>query len=145
MKLMLYRANRGTWLDKAINLLSGWYGYSHCELLFSDGMSFSSSPREGKCRFKSITYGDKWYEVELYNITPEKEAQIRYECSRYVGKKYDYLGIFLWFLIPVGIEDGSRWWCSEICSKLLGLRSYKISPNRLAEMFKAPRILPWEG
>jgi len=145
VKIAFYKSGKGDWIDKAVNLFSGCYGYSHCELVFSDGMSFSSSPREGKCRFKNINYSDKWCIIDLPSITSEKESQIRFECSRYVGKKYDYLGIFFWFLIPVGIEDGSRWWCSEVCSKLLGLMRYRISPNRLAEMFKAPRILPWEG
>lgn len=138
MKLMFYLSRRGDKFDFVVDLFSGMYGYSHCELFFSDGMSFSSSPREGGCRFKNITYDDKWVMVDL-PFTPSIEHNMRTVCEKYDGKKYDWIGIFLTFLIPAHVEDGSRWWCSEICGKVVGVDDYKISPNKLAKRFNLPR------
>lgn len=62
MKLAFYKSVNGDTLDSLIDLWSGRYGYSHVELVFDristdkskGNLCFSSSPREGKCRFKNI-------------------------------------------------------------------------------------------
>lgn len=135
---MFYIASRGDKFDFAVDLFSGYYGYSHVELFFSNGMSFSSSPRDGGCRFKVISYDDKWIGVDI-PMSPQREYELALKCMKYEGKKYDWLGIFLYFLIPAGIEDGSRWWCSEVCAKVLDISKYRITPNKMAKMFDIPR------
>lgn len=131
MRMAFYKSNRGTFLDFMIDAWTGFGGFSHCELVFSDGMSFSSSPREGKCRFKSIKYDDKWVMVDLDWIGDLNEGEIRLQCINEVGKKYDYLGIFFTFVLPIHVDDRKKWWCSEICTKMIGIKKFRISPNRL--------------
>lgn len=129
--MAFYKSNRGTFLDFLIDAWTGFGGFSHCELMFSDGMSFSSSPREGICRFKDIKYDDKWIMIDLPYVGSLMESDIRFECSKEVGKRYDYFGIFFNFVIPLNLDNKYKWWCSEICGKMIGIRRFRISPNAL--------------
>lgn len=143
---MLYKANKGTWLDKTIDLMSGKYGYSHVELAFdkvvkSDGsyLCFSSSPREGKVRFKQIEITDHWRVIDL-DVSLEEEQRIYSMAFDYVGAKYDYYGIIFWYVFFwVKKQHDDRWWCSEIVSYLLDMEKYRKTPNELAKMFGAKK------
>jgi hypothetical protein len=140
MKLSFYKASCGNISDTLVNIWSGCYGYSHCELTFSSGVSFSASFRENLVRFKEIDMNnDKWVHIDLLNIDEYHEEKLMEECISFCGKKYDYLGIFLYYFMPIGIQNPSCWYCSEICSYLLRHYDYEISPNRLAKMYGAPR------
>lgn len=130
--MAFYIGEKGTILDRIIDIWSGWYGYSHCELVFSDGMSFSASPREGKVRFKRIDYDDKWVIRDL-PFSYEMEDVIRGRCREYLGKSYDYIGVLLYYGLFTDIYDKKKWWCSEICAKLIGMDDYHITPNQLAK------------
>ena len=73
MKLACYKGKRGGtagFFDAAVR----WWTrgpYSHVELVFSDGMSASSSMRDGGVRFKEIEYHpDRWDFIEL-NVDEE--------------------------------------------------------------------------
>lgn len=143
MKVAFYRASKGTLLDKIINLWTGSYGYSHVELVFdelyemngSKSMCFSASPREGKTRFKYIDLNDgKW---EVYTITdgyvPEVEAFHR--AKKIENKKYDYYGIFFWFVFSfVKKQKNNEWWCSEACPWCLKWTRFRLSPNKFAKL-----------
>lgn len=152
MKLALYKAAEGTPLDKAIDIGSGLYGYSHNEIVFDrlengrdeNGkyLCFSSSPREGEVRFKYIDiYSGKWHVIDLDDQYEwEDEAMIYQDSMQYIGAKYDYYGIFMWYILFwVKKQRDDQWWCSEIGAKQLGWENYRVTPNKLARHYGAPR------
>ena len=52
MRVAFYKGE-GNFFDKLIR----WWtksSYSHCELIFSDGIFFSADPRDGGVRYKNI-------------------------------------------------------------------------------------------
>ncbi len=133
MRFAFYKAEYGDWLDKLI----AWYTrgpYSHVEMFFEkDNICFSSSPRDGGTRWKTIpdikTSG-KWVIVDTPYVD---ENKLKIKCNAQLGKKYDWFCIFFNFVIPFDIHDPKRWICSEICAKLvLKLKyAFKFSPNSL--------------
>ena len=58
MKLAFYKAKHGTKIDKIVAAAIG-SEYSHVELVFSDGICFSASPRDKGVRFKTINLDRK--------------------------------------------------------------------------------------
>lgn len=122
MKLAFYKSTSSS-AELYDKLITFWTGsvYSHVEIIFSNGLSFSSSPRDGGCRYKAIVYNDdSWDYINLQSlITPEREAEIMAFCDSQNGKKYDWLGIFLSQFMPLGIEDPKRWFCSELGAKIM--------------------------
>lgn len=138
MYLAFYKATNDDLKGRLINRLSGNYGYSHVELVFSDGMSFSSSPRDGGVRFKAIEFNpDRWVFFRL-RYTPKHEAIIRARARSIEGAEYDWLGIFCHQLLPVGVQNDSKWWCSEAIQWALYEFPFRISPNVMAKLYGAP-------
>jgi hypothetical protein len=117
MKVIFYIAKSGDWLDKFVGLWTRGK-YSHCELVFSDGMCFSSSPRDGGTRFKAIEINPKHWDI--VEVSTDKEVEIRQWCESQCGLKYDWLGI-LGLAIHLPIENRKKWYCSEICITVLNL------------------------
>lgn len=135
MKIAFYKSNKGTLLDWLINFLTGRYGFSHVELVFPTytkgnlTLCFSASPRDNLVRFKYINLNtDSWVVLDLPNID---EKQTYKKTLDFLGKKYDYIGILFWFLIPLKKQANNKWWCSEITAKLIGIKNYRIHPNEL--------------
>lgn len=109
-----------------------WDGgiYSHCELVFSDGMSASASWRDGRqVRLKMIEYdADNWDFIEL---PPELEESARTFFEQTKGRPYDLVGQIRFLIAPV---RGSRkgFWCSEWLAAALGSpEPWRYSPNIL--------------
>lgn len=152
MKLMLYKANCGNWIDKIINLGTGNYGYSHVELAFDKidknhnrgYLCYSSSPREGKVRFTYID-NDKtnhWVVIDLPQFSLEDERRIYSKCFDYLNAKYDVFGIIFWYVFSfVKKQRDNEWWCSEIVAYLLGLKDYRKNPNELAKLYGAKKVV----
>ena len=142
MKAAFYKvsAPNAGWFDK---LVSFWTRsqYTHVELIFSSGLSFSSSIRDGGCRYKAIGYDSiTWDYISLDYITPERELEIKKFCNSQTGKGYDFLGILLSQFIPFNIQDPKRWFCSEIVSKALGFtHASSYSPKSLYNIFKGEK------
>ena len=123
--------------------------YSHSELVFSDGKSFSADESDGGTRWKdSIMDPDEWDFIDIpCNKTQEKE--IRKFCEGEDGLKYDMIGIGFSFLpIPIGWQSAEKWFCSEICAAalqqigyLVGYTPSRISPNKLYSLLKSERRL----
>jgi hypothetical protein len=147
MKLAFYKADKGNWIDTVIDVAtyevdSGYHGYSHVELVFdqvSDGIGFSASPREKKCRFKSIDFDSGHWELVDVPMDETTQLQIFLTAKKYVGKKYDFIGVILWFAFFNIYENHNKYWCSEICMKLLGEKKTRITPNRMAKKFGCPK------
>lgn len=146
MKVIFKKSHKWGMLNKAINLWTGGYGYSHCEIVFDKvqnvkGKCFSAEPEDGRARWKTINYSDKskWHVVEL-DKTLEEELEAYKFAKKIEGKRYDWVGIFLWFIIPISKQHDSKWWCSEICAKMIGIKQFRVHPNKLAKMLGAPKV-----
>ena len=139
MKLAFYKAFQpnATLLDKTIAICT--FGkYSHVEVVFSDSMAFSISPRDKMSRFKRIDFNpEHWDFVEL-NITKKEEDYIRAMSYQYQNYKYDYVGAITSATL-VCIQKDNKLFCSELASKMIrnskkycGLKKdCRYSPNEL--------------
>lgn len=152
MRLAFYRASNGDLLDKAVNVFSGFGGFSHIELVFSDGVCFSSTVRDDwagvdECgaftrtdglRFKQIEFdAGKW---AFYNLPfgPDQEADIRANARDMCADRkarYDYWGV-LAFVNPFAKESPARWFCSESNIAALRLPSKYQSAESVARVLK---------
>ena len=113
MKIIFYIAKNGDYRDKFISFWTRG-PYSHCELLFSDGVCFSSSPRDGGVRFKTFEILPTHWDTK--EVLTDKEEEIKKWCETQVGKKYDWLGVVgLSLLHMPWVQDKKQWYCSEIC------------------------------
>lgn len=129
VKLAFYKA-KGTWLDC---LVRRWTRsqYSHVEIVFSDGIWFSASPRENEVRFKWIVPKPGHWDFVDICLFPTEEELLREYCEEQDGKRYDWIGIFLSQIIPLGVHNSRWWFCSEVVSAALQFigRLAKMSPQ----------------
>lgn len=163
MKIALYRAQAGNWLDTGINWFSGGGGFSHCELVFPDGASFSSTTRDQSVdsvgRFKKdgtrwakdnflgfrqkIDFDSHWSLVDLPATEAQIAAMMEY-ANMLLDARYDYWGVIR-FIPGIGIlarEHADAYFCSEavveVCHRgdlLNNFNAPMTSPNRLAKFF----------
>lgn len=106
--------------------------YSHCELVFADGMSGSASWVDGGVRLKVIDYDPaRWDFIEL----PEHlEAQARAWFEQHKGEGYDLLGN-LRFVFWMVRESAKDWFCNEALGAACGhLQPWRLGPNGCAAM-----------
>jgi len=134
MKIAFYKAtkkgingiyNKGVrWLEDG--------KYSHCELIFSNGISASSSFMDGGVRFKEIEYDlTKWDIFEL-PWADEQKALEYFKVNQ--GKPYNIRGN-VHFLLGFVRGDSEGLFCSEACAEALGLQSgWLFAPNALAHI-----------
>lgn len=113
VSVAFYTGSKGLY-ESLISIFAGIP--THCELLFSDGMCFSSSNRDGGLRFKKIEFNpDKWI---IIDIPRSNEGQARAYCESLEkdNSGYDYLGTLLGWL---GIHSKRKWFCSEVTARVL--------------------------
>ena len=105
--------------------------YQHVELIFSDGMSYSS--RKDGVFFQRIDYTkhpERWDILPMPH-TAEKERQIRNHAKLHCGEKYDWLAIYIGQGAGTKIHDAGKWFCSEIVAHVLGIEPELIPPGML--------------
>ncbi len=104
--------------------------YSHVEMIFSDGMSASSSYMDGGVRFKRIDFDpEHWDFIEL---PAEKEAEARRWFRDRIGSGYDLAGNMHFVFGPVP-ESKNKWFCSEATMAALGFTDpWRYGPNGAA-------------
>lgn len=157
MKIAFYRARHGSVIDRLIDCLTERRGFSHCELVFSDGVFFSSSGEDGGCRFKRIDPDPRHWEIYDFDISIEAEERLRAECQLLVLNhvKYDWMGV-LRFVLPIPKWSTRRLFCSEclvFCLKKIGMFGridrVKVSPSDLFYIMEGAmdlqRIKRWAG
>jgi hypothetical protein len=145
MKIAFYKSQHGGVVDTVINSLSGRGGYSHVELVFSDGRFFSSSGEDGGVRFRGVVPdASHWTMFEL-PVTAVEEAVLRAWCATEIGKKYDWTGV-IGFVFPTHCGQG-RWFCSEICLTALqqiglfpGIEAWHVMPNDFFFICEAAKL-----
>jgi len=146
MKIAFYKAfqKKATMLDNLIAVFT--FGrYSHVELYFSNGESFSISPREGESRFKVIDYTPEAWDILDLKLTEDEEKKL-YAIAKneYLGFKYDYIGA-VFSASPVCIQKDERLFCSEVATNIIrrNRRYYflrdgcRYSPNELYKKIKS--------
>lgn len=119
MRLAFYKAFQtdASWLDRFIAICT-LGKHSHVELVFSDGLSYSASPREKVSRFKEIKYNSKHWDFVDLDITSSEEIYMRSIASLCQGREYDYLGA-IFSATPLCIHNSSRVFCSELVVNIL--------------------------
>jgi hypothetical protein len=109
--------------------LRGRGPHSHCELVFSDNVSASSSFADGGVRFKDISYNDdRW---DFIDLPPELEAAAReyFQDKVAEGVKYDSMGN-VHLVIGFVCESPERLFCSEALMESLGYDcAWRFEPN----------------
>lgn len=149
MKVAFYKKEKGTIMDSIIDMMSGFGGYSHCELVFdgnaldydySNAYCFSISGRDNCARFKVIDLtSGHWDIFEIDNNIVE--TLVLKMSTKYLNTKYDYWGILFTWIIPTGWQAEDKWWCSELCSMLLfGEDNCRVSPNKLTKNNKLKKL-----
>jgi hypothetical protein len=151
IKVLQYRADRqdGHILDDAISMwtkLFNWNTppYSHSEILFSDGICFSSTTRSrgtGKkfigTRFEDVSIvmrnPKRWdvYEKKIAN----KDEQLMLKRAKSIGGlRYNFFGLSGFFM-PFGLIQSllyrNTWYCSQAVFYVLTGERKRISPRRL--------------
>lgn len=128
--------------DHTFNRLVSWWTkgpYSHCELIFSTGMSGSSSFRDKGVRVKRIGYKpDNWDFIVLPDTYDAKAAEKWFED--HAGDGFDVLGIigFVWRALKQALN---RWFCAESNLAALGrIDAWRFCPNDFPSYFGLPVI-----
>mgnify|MGYP000656187073 CR=1 FL=1 len=113
--------------------------YSHCELLFSDGASASSSFLDGGVRFKAIGYSSEncWDFFELTQVLRSAvalqaaESRARGWFVDHMGLPYDVWGNIR-FACGFARDSADAWFCSEAVAAALGFADpFRYGPNGL--------------
>lgn len=122
--------------------------YSHCELIFNNGIAASSSFMDGGVRMKAIDFDpEKWDFIDLPDSYEEKAMQWFRDHD---GQGYDLVGN-LHFIISVVGDDKNKWFCSESIGAALGLTNpWRFDPGTLYATLKLlseatvkPTSKPW--
>src|SRR3990172_5990515 len=104
--------------------------YSHCEMIFSDGMAASSSFMDGGVRFKQIEFDPAHW--DFIDLPPEREPAARQWFIDHEGESYDLMGN-AHFVIGFIPEARRKKFCSEALAAALGFHDpWRYGPNVLA-------------
>jgi len=138
------------------------FGYAHSEILFSDGVAFSSlfrigagecilpdfaRPDGGLAMFRRNAYPVNEWRYTNLPISFEQEIDLRASCESLTreciaeNERYDKFGV-LKFVIPFSKEDPKGYFCSEATYNRIQrmfhffdeYQEFKVSPNLLARL-----------
>lgn len=109
--------------------------YSHVELII-DGVSYSSSFRDGGVRKKVIEYKpDHWDMFQLDCSTETEQSAVAW-FEKHMGQKYDVIGL-IGFVIGTVSGNKRKFFCSEAVAAALGYdETWRFDPNDLAAIVK---------
>lgn len=133
MKIAFYKGTR-PFPQSLFNMGVRWWTggiYSHCEIIFSDGVSASSSFMDHGVRFKQIDYKNSESQWDFIDLDQFDESKTRRWFYCFHGCKYDVLNLFGFILRR---KDGfsNKYTCSEACASALGLSDpWRYDPNSL--------------
>jgi hypothetical protein len=112
--------------------------YSHTELLFSDGLSASSSFIDKGVRTKPIGYSSvgSWDFLPIPDPGGEIEQRSRQWFLEHDGLKYDILGNIR-FATNFARDSLDKWFCSESCMAALGFpEAFRYGPSGAATLLQ---------
>jgi hypothetical protein len=117
------------------NLIRLWElgPYSHCEMIFSDGMTGAATAPDG-VTVSSKHYNDADWDYIYLPLELESYARAWFEDHK--GKAYDYTGdlhFVLYFIHP----SKDKWFCSRAVADALGwANASSYGPNKLARAMR---------
>lgn len=145
MKAAFYKATRPGWqgiYSRAVRVIDRG-PYSHCELVFSDGMSGSASYIDGGVRLKRIDYNPAHW--DFIDLPDAAEPYARDWFERNSGAPYDLMGN-LRFVLPWLADSQRGWFCSEAMAAALGWKEpWRYGPNGAAAMARTMYSQPAEA
>lgn len=108
--------------------------YSHCELVFSDGLSGSASYIDGGVRLKRIDYTEHPEHWDFLAVPAELEAYARTWFEANEGVPYDLMGNVR-FVLPWVSDSETGRFCSEAFGAALRWREpWRYGPNGAAAL-----------
>ena len=131
-RVAMYKATRSGVPGLYNRAVRAWErgAYSHCELIFSDGMAASSSFEDGGVRFKDINFDtDRW---DFIPLPVARERRARDWFKDHEGESYNLMGNVnqvIGFIPPAKNKS----FCSEAVAASLGMHDpWRYGPNTLA-------------
>jgi hypothetical protein len=103
--------------------------FSHVELQRGiDGPCFSADGYVNRVRWKTINFShpERWYVLEMPEVTEHEDRQILNRCNAIEGAKYDYIGAVTLAMRGPGIDR--RYYCSKACPYVYGLAPINVFP-----------------
>ena len=129
LRLAFYKAEHGTFTDKLVaSVIKS--KYSHVELVLSDEVCASASPREKGVRFKKIDLTNgKW---DIYPIKQDllNEEKVKLWFLKHFGQKYDTLGA-IGSGIGIPLYSTKKKFCSLIIACIFQLDNINQNPESL--------------
>lgn len=94
--------------------------YSHCELLFDDGLMFSAHAKDHGTRYVTpgVLSANEW-DVLLLPATLEQEIAVRTFCNAELHCGYDWWGLIFSQVLRLQRPHPDKWFCSEVCTAAL--------------------------
>jgi hypothetical protein len=131
IKIRFYRAfqRKSTIVDWLIGIFT-LSRYSHVEIEV-DGLSMSTSLRDGETRVKHIDYSNaEWNTINIDTHDSGLASNITRTFNKYAGKEYDMFGA-LSSAFGICIEN-DKVFCSEFVSEWLGIEEpCRFTPGSL--------------
>ena len=148
LKLKITLAFKRVTKDSGIipKLISKWTKskYYHVELIidniwvsvYDDGVKLN--------KLRPLSTNWDYLALDTVTLTDEQYSKFMLYLHNQEGKSYDFLGIFLSQVFPLKIDSDSKWFCSEIVTKLLQmlyiedtleLNPVTMSPSDLFKLF----------
>jgi hypothetical protein len=135
IKVAFFKADKGEWDDKLIDLATGRLGFSHCELVVNRKTTYGAHFIDGKvikCHYNDIFTDPRWVVIEKEIDKATKNAIIDWAKDEELGKEYDVMGVVCSTLIKRGLcVDPDETWCSKMVANCLALEETDVTPNEL--------------
>lgn len=136
MQAAFYKSHHGGIIGLFDILIKVWEEgeYSHCVLLFSDGVAGSAAAGSGVSLIPAgtVNYLDatQWDLIKLPSFFDESKARSWFESNQ--GKGYDYWGD-AHFVDGLIHHEKNHFFCSEaVADALLFKQGWRFDPNALA-------------
>lgn len=139
MKVVFYK--NGTALSD--RLIRWWTHspYSHCELLFDDGLMVSSYPHIGIRELHVGSLDPHFWDILDIPLDAEKTDHLKTWCKGELGCPYDWASLFMSQVLKIPRAHPDKWYCSEFCAaglqqadQLHNVLPCTLSPGRLFDL-----------
>lgn len=118
--------------------------YSHCEMIFTNGLTFSAFFEDFNTSFKrNIIYDSNDWDFIDIPITRTEEYKIYGWTINEDNCFYDIIGIIFTQIIPLSFENPWWWFCSEVCCAAvqqvglcLDITPHETDPGKLYKILK---------
>jgi hypothetical protein len=114
--------------------------YSHCEIIFTNGLTFSADCNSTgiRTKFKTSNHNTVDWDFVKIPVDAETEAKLFRWATTEAGCLYDFVGIVFTQILPLSFQNPWWWFCSELCTAFLqqaglltDLIAYKLNPGQL--------------